>query len=163
MLNKEDIYFIKQTELYEKSVKLELFGEGPWMDEPDFEKFKYNGLNCMLIRSDIGCWCGYVQLPENHPWIRIDYHEINDIDVHGGLSFKGPRTDYQEEGEWIGFDCAHSMDLSPSNEKVIKEIIKHLYRKFPGIDQSLLNPTYKDINFVREETKRLADQVKSAK
>ena len=145
----------------EKEIKLFIFGDGPWMNEPDFEEFKHKGLNCMIIRNDCGAWCGYVLLPDNHPWKPLDYDDIN-VDIHGGITFKGSRRGFQEES-WIGFDCSHSMDLIPSCEKFLLESRKRLKKIFPDAHKVLKNPTYKDINFVKEETKRLADQVKSAK
>ena len=48
-------------------------------------------------------YCGYVQLPTNHPDFAKTYREIDsEIDVHGGLT-------YGEDG-LFGFDCNHSGD-----------------------------------------------------
>lgn len=54
-------------------------------------------------------FCGYVNIPQNHPYYHKDYHEIYDeIDVHGGLTFSGSFNSF--DGYWIGFDCNHYHD-----------------------------------------------------
>ena len=64
-----------------------------------------------------GTWCGYVVLPEEHPWVvdqreferddkhvRLDIHSM--VRVHGGWTFYSENT--------YGFDCAHYMDYQPA-------------------------------------------------
>jgi len=152
--------------------KLEWFGNGEWVEEPDLVPFDHEGIECVVKRIIIQEWdnsfhmghlCGYVRIPENHPWVNLNYGDI-DVDVHGGLTYKHQHGD----GTWIGFDCGHSMDLIPSIEMVRKknpcmpfsDIHEKMKKKFP--DSGLLNPTYKNINFVVLECKSLAEQVNKA-
>lgn len=53
-------------------------------------------------------YCGYVRIPENHPFYKIPYDEspVWNIDCHGGLTFSAMLKD----GWWIGFDCNHCDD-----------------------------------------------------
>lgn len=54
-------------------------------------------------------YCGYVAIPEDHPYYGLDYEEVeDDIDVHGGLTFSGKLEDV--DGFLLGFDCAHAGD-----------------------------------------------------
>lgn len=54
-------------------------------------------------------FCGYVNIPQNHPYYHKDYYEIyGEIDVHGGLTFSGSLNNI--DGYWIGFDCNHYDD-----------------------------------------------------
>lgn len=46
---------------------------------------------------------GYVKLPADHPWRRLDADNIP-VDVHGGITY-GPDND-----GWIGFDTMHPCD-----------------------------------------------------
>lgn len=48
-------------------------------------------------------WCGYVRLPEDHPWRHMPGESIP-VDVHGGVTY-GPDGD-----GWIGFDTMHAGD-----------------------------------------------------
>lgn len=49
---------------------------------------------------------GYVCIPKGHPLYEKPYSEIDNIEIHGGLTYS------QMEGEWwvIGFDTCHSGD-----------------------------------------------------
>lgn len=40
----------------------------PWENEPDKLDFEASGLTCALRRGPGGHWCGYVAIPEGHPW-----------------------------------------------------------------------------------------------
>lgn len=77
-------------------------------------------------------FCGYVNIPKNHPYYHKHYSEIdNEIDVHGGLTFSGGINSIN--GYWIGFDCNHYDDnhfvqdeTYTTNEckKLIEQLIK---------------------------------------
>jgi hypothetical protein len=110
------------------------WGEGPWQHEPDKLQFKHMRFDCELLRARAGHWCGYVDIPKPHIYHGKGYDDIP-AEVHGGLTYAGPNGD-----AWrIGFDCAHLGDLSPK------------------YDQSWdCDATYKDINYVKAETMRLA-------
>ncbi len=84
------------------------WGDGPWGDEPDRVQWTdaATGLPCLIRRSVMGAWCGYVGVPPEHPWYGHDYaacfadhdHDADDahcwedsiearVSVHGGLTY----------------------------------------------------------------------------
>lgn len=139
--------------------------EGPWYNEPDFldwvdEETQYP---CYIIRHPaFGCLLGYVRLSKEHPLFGKDlssYDSKYDIDVHGGVSHANEKfpgcslpqiTLNHDEGYWyIGFDCAHAGDVAPALDLA------------PGGYNNYPYGTYKDVNFVKNECKKLAAQLKS--
>jgi hypothetical protein len=58
-----------------------------------------------------GYACGYVGVPEGHPWYKKDYDDI-DVDVHGGLTWSDDHVgnDAPDGLWWVGFDTAHYND-----------------------------------------------------
>jgi len=78
------------------------------VDSPDrlLSEGEAYGFQWVVTHDEMGYRCGYIRLPENHPWHGCDY-EIIDASVHGGLTFSEPGPD---SGWWIGFDCAHACD-----------------------------------------------------
>ena len=81
--------------------------------KPKQESFGvHNGYRWMILANPLGFRCGYMQVPEGHPWYGKSYDDLHDVDVHGGLTF----SEMVKEGNtlfpgyWIGFDCGHSMD-----------------------------------------------------
>ena len=161
--------------------KLQWWGYGEWVEEPDEVNFDHMGLHCKVIRVSAeepyakkfhmfgGYLCGYVKIPEFHPFYgKKDIFNF-DIDVHGGITCC---SDSLFEGYWIGFDCAHSNDSVPSMEKLRKTLPelkemdqrrKNLFEQFKldSID-SIWNQTYKNIEFVKAQCKSMAKQVKQA-
>lgn len=83
-------------------------------DEGDYEKFSFFGYDCFAKRGPFGAWCGYVRLPESHVLYEKEYDKF-DIECHGGLSFSEfvLPAHPEEQGWFIGFDCAHSSDIVP--------------------------------------------------
>jgi hypothetical protein len=65
------------------------WGIGPWNNEPDKMQWQdaATGLACLAVRNDMGVWCGYVGIPEGHPWYGKGYEDLGDVDVHGGLTY----------------------------------------------------------------------------
>lgn len=154
------------------------WGSGEWLDEPDVFYFERHGFKCVGTRICGweghknehlygGYWCGYIEIPKGHPWFGKEMDQL-DVDCHYGLSY-AQKSD--ESDDWvIGFDCAHSGDISPSLQKM-KEIWKNdpknfwmctdeLKKKYPNC--ALFNDTYKTIDFVIDQCKSMADQAKSA-
>ena len=73
------------------SIDKSAWGPGAWQDEPDRIQFPDppTGLPCQMVRHHkLGHWCGFVGLPDWHPWHGIQHHLV-EADVHGGLSFGG--------------------------------------------------------------------------
>lgn len=148
--------------LFSSDEKLKKFGYGELVEEADEASFTYKGLRCLIERIMVaeneefcfgGHLCGYVRLPDNHPWIDIDIIDVN-TNVYGGITF----SDENEDGYWVGFDCAHSMDIVPSMQ--LDKAIKKLRQKYPKFH--LPNPNYKNIKFVEEECKKLVDEIRKA-
>jgi len=126
---------------------------GPWQGEPDREEFVHAGLNCLLRRVPSGCWCGYVAVPPYHSAHGKPYDAI-DVDVHGGLTYaeEGMPGEKPEDQAlfawywwWFGFDCNHFDDVCPM-------IVAHLK------DLGCFG-TYKNIDYARNETRSLAEQL----
>lgn len=81
------------------------WGQGPWQEEPDKAQWvdEATGLDCLIVRGPSGALCGYVGVPESHPWHGKDYGACtaaepceeswcdhrpeSHIEVHGGLTF----------------------------------------------------------------------------
>jgi len=141
------------------------WGPGPWQDEPDKEQWAdaATGLACLVKRNHFGALCGYVGVPEGHPWHGKGYDDVP-ADVHGGLTYadlcqEGPEGQtichVPAPGEpeplwWLGFDCHHAWDAAPGMDA--------RYRDFthdPGV-------TYKTVAYVKAECARLAEQAAAA-
>lgn len=128
---------------------------GPWQAESDHVDFEADGFACILHRN-FG-WCGYVAVPPGHPWHGKNCDEL-DVRVHGGLTYSemcsGEICHVAKPGEpddvwWLGFDCSHSGDLT-------------LYDIADGNLAGFGNDIYRDVEYVRRETQRLAAQAKAA-
>ena len=143
---------------------------GPWDNEPDKIQFpdKETGLPCLMHRSPLGNWCGYVGVTVDHPLFAKYWGDLYDpstdagadLEVHGGLTYSDfcQQTDDESQGIchlpdndepyhvwWFGFDCAHGYDSGPSKE-------------FPALgDQQ----EYRDVAYVKKECARLAKQLAS--
>lgn len=105
----------------------------------DTERFTRADLDCEIVQTPMGHWCGYVQIPDDLGPVRwtsdydSKYDEVlkADVDVWGGITY-GP----DDEG-WVGFDDAHARSLVDHRDE----------------------DTDKDA--VKAETKELADQIRS--
>ena len=107
---------------------------GPWDDEPDKKQWKdeTTGLPCLIVRGPSGALCGYVGVTEGHPFFQRNYSDL-DLEAHGGLTFASscmherpgigkerlvchiPEDEESDNVWWLGFDCAHYMDLCPAH------------------------------------------------
>ena len=110
-------------------------------------RFTHRGINCMTQMGPFSI-NGYVELPENHPWLNEgDLQEFDGMEVHGGITY--------HEGRVIGFDTNHLGD-----------------GHHPGAEHACLTGDSLNIlgriphtwtwEEVEAETRRLADQVKDA-
>jgi hypothetical protein len=122
--------------------------EGPWQHEPDQAAWLHHpsGYPCLMKRSHLGVWCGYVGVPADHPYHERSYWTDQggpDVDVHGGPTYAG-----YMDGEWwcFGFDCAHWMDLVP---------MALAYEPL----RTLAEGTYRDFEYVQAEVESLAQQL----
>lgn len=114
---------------------------GPWDNEPDRADWtSKTGFKCAMRRGGSGAWCGYVMIPVGHPWYRKHYDQI-DVDIHGGLTYSDTGV-WEVGGDWfIGFDCAHYNDITPTDKA----------REHSAV--------YRDMDCVRRWTEDLARQV----
>ena len=117
--------------------------------EPNYETFEYRGYKCVIKRMMLfgGQLNGYVRLPKESKFYQKGYDDIP-IDCHGGLTFTG---DLEEDGDfYIGFDTAHYQDYMP--------FMQMLYGN-KGLQIDHPDEQYKDINYVRNECKKIVDQL----
>jgi hypothetical protein len=158
--------------LEHRTVDKHLWGPGPWQQEPDKRQWKdvITGLPCLVVRGRNGAFCGYVGVNEGHPWFGRHKYEI-DAEVHGGVTFAlacerdGEQSSnichQPDQGEpdkvwWVGFDCAHSLDLLPSQPGW----------PLRGVDFDLpewAQPVYRDLSYVERHVGYLALEATSAK
>lgn len=142
------------------------WGPGPWQSEPDKKQWtdQATGLPCLIKRNGSGALCGYVGVPEGHPWYLVDYNDPEPYpEVHGGLTYADRCMEEGDEAEtichipepgepdnvwWLGFDCAHWRDISPAFRNIYAEA---------GISQ-VHGESYKDIAYVTAECASLAKQ-----
>lgn len=85
------------------------------------------GLRWIVVANSMGHRCGYVSVPEDHPWHGLGYNDpVNPLmdsddwdnridcklDVHGGVTYaeRGTPVEGEDQGWWFGFDCAHAGD-----------------------------------------------------
>lgn len=130
---------------------------GPWDNEPDRTTWTDagTGVVCVAIRQDTGYWCGYIGVDKNHPWFgNRELDEKPEVRVHGGVTYAragnqavpGRNVLYKSQDFWwIGFDCAHSGDISPA------------YFTKDASDLAIWDG-YRDLPYVREQCAKLARQ-----
>ena len=122
---------------------------GPWDHEPDEVTWTsvdpaalvLQEVPCLVKRNmGIGSLCGYVFLPNNHPWALVGFNQSS-VDVHGGVSYAR-----HADGLFVvGFDCAHAWDVVPGI-----------------VGSSFGDCVYRDIEFVRGQCEYLAQQARGA-
>lgn len=137
----------------------EALPDGPWKKEPGIdyvEEYEIMGYPAMIKRShSSGGWCGYLKIPlDSFYTIEENY---DNLDVHGGITASGIAGD--SSGFILGFDCCHADDISPFFVSIKDEIesmgIKCKFDFKPLYEIA----THKDIDFCRNELKKLAAQV----
>lgn len=120
--------------------------------------WQHAGLDCLVLALDVGHRCGYVRVPDGHPWRELGYVHalLEDVNVHGGLTYAhtNKADDRLPEGYWIGFDCAHLGDCS--DPAILTLFAKE--NRYPPRE----GDTPKLLPFVVAECERLADQVAAA-
>jgi hypothetical protein len=154
-----------------------LWPPGPWMDEPDRVEFEHAGFPCIIRRVPLGNLCGYVAMPPWHPWHGQHYDNRGLPEAHGGLTYADfchgtichePKWGDPANVWWLGFDCAHYMDLVPEiltlqyriKDKDFESPFEEIFRKLTEIEKrmpAMHNGTYKGIGYVRAECERIAE------
>ena len=170
MKTKSKLKHHKQFHKLSSDFKLKWFGNGEWVEEPDFCCFIYKKYRCFITRVCIpdgpnhvfgGHFCGYIKLIKTNKYYNLSKDEIRDaFQFHWGVSFDEiNRRGYRI----IGFDCAHSNDIVPSMIKMNNQIKKDLSEKFPNLSKysdSLFKPYYKNIKFVENSIIDCIDNLK---
>ena len=133
-------------------------------EEGDYMEFESYGLPCVIRRAkEMGHWCGYVGVSqdsrlngkkyyyysENESSISKLEQEINNIAVHGGLTFAGKLKE-DDLIHYFGFDCGHL------EESIIPHFLNRLCFDYPGIKPGAI---YRDKNYVIKQCERLAEQL----
>lgn len=148
-----------------------MYPPGPWDSEPDKVQWPDpdTGLPCLAVRHErMGFWCGYVGLAEGHPYFGKGYDDVP-VEVHGGLTFADachpgkseaygichvPAAGEPDHVWWLGFDCGHAYDASPSDYQRAVEN-KHQWPWAVSADEE-----YRTLAYVREQCAQLARQLK---
>lgn len=153
------------------------WGDGPWVGEPDKVQWidEATGLDCLAVRNvDVGGqWCGYVGIPDSHPMHGVDYNEVDSLlSCHGGLTFSDschvggdeasaichvPEPGRPDNVWWLGFDCAHYLDICPLLVKKLADI-----RSFSSTAPSQ-EQVYRDLDYIKGECRDLAAQLAAIK
>jgi hypothetical protein len=146
------------------------WGEGPWLQEPDKVQFPDpdTGLPCVITRhSFFGNLCGYVGVPEGHPFHGKQYGEVGHLHAHGSVNYSDlcQPNDSESEGVchvpdsgdpdhvwWFGFDCAHGYDLKPAYAMRNGTVLGYGIHSFEG--------TYRTLEYVKQQCANLARQLK---
>jgi hypothetical protein len=125
-----------------------------WLDEPDEWEERIDDFHLVVYRNAaLGFLNGYVGVPLNHKLSGEQYETLDNIYVHGGLTF----SDYGEhlrnpifdKNRWyFGFDTGHCGDFAP---------VMH-YNSFYDID---FGDIYRDMNYVKSNVVDLYDAINS--
>jgi len=174
---------MKQEHLYSSDDKLKWWGYGEWVEEYDQAIFEHNGIECMVIRIAIqepyskefhmfgGHLCGYIKVPDHHPYYGKGFDEIDlESGCNGGLTYSeidDQNHNYlHKKGHWIGFDCAHSFDITPSMEYLKKTLPSMIecekkLQKYKNLcpDSFLWHRSYKNMSYCIQECKNIADEL----
>lgn len=158
------------------------WARGPWDEEPDRVEWRVPdapGLACLMVRGPMGCWCGYVGVPPEHPLHGADMANEPDLDVHGGITFAAPCQVESGRGPaalvchvpapgesdnvwWFGFDCGHAWDVSPEMDAQLRRHGSGPYSEaMAALDAQYLtkSTTYKTLAYVQAEVESLARQL----
>lgn len=117
--------------------KLESWGDGPWVTEPDYVRFVYKRMKCAIVRdveifSGEALGRGYLTGSVDISNLQVNISELQStlpLEVHGG-------------GMILMFHCNGEGDYIPSEGT-------------NGVDKK-----YRNIDFVRDELQKLVDQIR---
>lgn len=155
-----------------------MWPDGPWNKEPDRVQFEHEGLPCLLIRNELGAWCGYVgvyidsplfgicdseiELPshcevnsfessverEDKLWLELPLPEDVPIDVNNIEEAIDNHVRVPLRVWFFGFDCCHYRDLVPGMGVLTKGIDKHM------------RGVYRDYKYVVQVCKDMAEAIR---
>lgn len=135
------------------------WGDGPWVRENDRVEWRENGLPCLILRNQMGAWCGYVAVPPGHPWHGAHPLDVP-ADVHGGISYCAtctarichvPAPGESDDVWWVGFACVHASDFLPA----LAVLIPPAFRSREAL-------RYRTEQFAADQVRQLAMQARDA-
>lgn len=104
-----------------------------WLNEKDYYELIIKGYKCEIKRNKhTGHLNGYITVSPDHILLKEDLQWSSALDVHGGVTY--------QNGNTVGFDCAHHMDYSPLSP----------YNSSDSV--------YRNVEFVTNELNDLAEQ-----
>ena len=122
----------------------------------------HQGFDYKVIVMLMGYRCGYVRLPEGHPWHGKSFHYI-DVVVHGGLTFSEMIDNSHsilENGYWIGFDCMHAGDI-PDPDEMSKEFRKlggyRMVKSFSKFFFTDISPRIRNARYVESHCRNICN------
>lgn len=119
---------------------------GIWKSEPDLVSYKTaEGYHAVIIRhKNLGHLCGYVGVPKTHAAYGKHYSSLEEINVHGDLTYAGlGKMDFLEDPEawYLGFDCNHLGDYAPGIHEYSSggnyRCVEHVKREIEGLSEQL--------------------------
>lgn len=160
---------MEEQHLYTSDQKIEWWGYGEWVEEPDAVLFEYEGFQCQVIREAYqvireayykkfhmfgGYLCGYILVPKEHPYLK--QKEIH-VSVFRGIKSFGLVND----GNYLlEFDCFQSNDICPSIEFSKKSQTEpmELKSKLPSSNIPF-EKEYRNISFCINQCRYIVDQM----
>lgn len=145
----------------------EFWPAGPWDGEPDTCEWvdARTGLYCAVKRNRLGALCGYVAVPADHLAHGLGYDALDEIDVHGGLTFSA-EAEIDDAPQWtFGFDCNHGYDQSPQMTKAYTAAQFSNVLLPMGVTPAIFDymddrdAVYRDFGYVIDQVRRLAIQL----
>jgi len=144
---------MKETRLFPKVLKLETFGHGPWINEPDLVVFLHAGVQCKVIRDEnlgyLQCFC---LIPLNHSWYKNNKtFQPEEFEAHGRIREVILDNVFSNEEKanskllCMYFSCCQDDDLVPANDNFEHE-----------------TKTYRNVDYAVEKLKYLAEQIVEA-
>lgn len=145
------------------------------------------GLRYSVLAMDMGHRCGYVRVPEGHPWFGLKHWDATDgrkrnvterglpdwdadddieyedrietmLRVHGGITYSGDEPNEEcQRGWWFGFDCAHLGD-SPD-----PELMSDVHKEIIGSSYGMNFGVVRSLEYVEYECVQLASQLQAAR
>ncbi len=85
----------------------------------------------------VGHLCGYIGVPQGHPWYGKDYDDV-ECEVHGGLTYGSESDDEYPcplpvKVWWFGFDCGHLYDRTNYSADGTYRDRDYVYRELEGM------------------------------
>ena len=138
----------------ELQIKL-LLPDRPWEKEYKHSEEwidKDTGYTCTIWRHQtLGHLCGYVGIPKGHRCCGLGYNDMNDIKVHGGLTYS--EVDDKRQLHVFGFDAGHAGDYSPGLALTMLRVTG----EFNGVSRG---ETYRTWAYMKEQVLSLCNQLK---